>query len=104
MRREVGDFAVVLVGADFEQRAAPDAGVGGAVAAAALHASAVARVGDVALAAPGDVGRVAQVAEAQQSAVVAAQLALAKPWCCVLSTVRMNSLVSSVETSSSRLV
>ena len=65
-RRQVGHFAVVLVGADFEERAAPHAGVGGAVAAAALHAGAIARVGDVALPAAGDVGRVAHVAEAQQ--------------------------------------
>ncbi len=65
-RRQVGHFAVVLVGADLEQRAAPDAGVGAAVAGAALLAGAVARVGDVALAAAADLGRVAQVGEADQ--------------------------------------
>ena len=53
--REVGDLAVVLEVGRLEQRRTLDARVVGGVVVAALHAGAIARVGQVAIAAAADV-------------------------------------------------
>ena len=102
-RRQVGDLAVVLVGADIEQRARSRPACSCRCSGRRPARGRGRGVGDVALAAAGDLGRIVQEGDAEQVVVASApSVPLTKPCFCVLSTVRRNTLVSSAMTSSSR--